>query len=219
MKSSYLPILLLLLACLSTSLTAQSIVASDYMQLGWQEFPVAGIDNLFIPYSNPSLLGTGNADGFSIVHLADEERFQKRYWLMLSSDGLAYVYERDHGKNYHLLATGSEALPAFILPNLYLGTNYRFADGEFKDGVFRSGITYRPHDAASIAFTLENPMHSRPFYRAGFATRPLAFVPSIQDYRLELSADFNYSYLDADGYKVKKPILGINTQILDGIKL
>ncbi|MDY0319587.1 MAG: signal peptide peptidase SppA [Candidatus Cloacimonadaceae bacterium] len=219
MKSSYLPILLLLLACLSTSLTAQSIVASDYMQLGWQEFPVAGIDNLFIPYSNPSLLGTGNADGFSIVHLADEERFQKRYWLMLSSDGLAYVYERDHGKNYHLLATGSEALPAFILPNLYLGTNYRFADGEFKDGVFRSGITYRPHDAASIAFTLENPMHSRPFYRAGFSTRPLAFVPSLQDYRLELSADFNYSYLDADGYKVKKPILGINTQILDGIKL
>ncbi|MCK9557930.1 MAG: signal peptide peptidase SppA [Candidatus Cloacimonetes bacterium] len=223
MKRAFLPFMLLSILLASTSAFAQnpanSIANADYMQLGWQEFPIAGIDNLFIPYSNPSLLGTGNANGIGLVHLADKERFQKRYWLMLNGDNLAYTYERDHGKNYHLLATGFEALPAYILPNLYLGTNYRFADGGFEDGVFRSGITYRPHDSSSLAFTLENPMHDRPFYRAGVAVRPLVFVDQMADYRLELSADINYSYMETEGYKIKKPILGINTQVLDGVKL
>jgi hypothetical protein len=79
-----------------------------------------------------------------MVHLADEEQFQKRYWLMLNTDGLAYAYERDHGVQYHMLAAGSEILPAHILPNLYLGTNYRWRDGDFDSGVFRSAVTYRP---------------------------------------------------------------------------
>lgn len=219
MKSSYLYLLLMLLMCAFCTLSAQNIPDMDYMQLGWQEFPIAGIDNIFIPYSNPSLLATGSADGFAMVHLADEDRFQKRYWLMFNAGSTAYTYERNHGKNIHLIATGFEALPAHILPNLYLGTNYRFEDGGFKDGVFRSGITYRPHNSASLAFTLENPMHDRPFYRGGVAMRPFALIPMVADHRLELSADVNYSYLDADGYKIKKPIIGINTQLLDGVKI
>ncbi|MFA5484308.1 MAG: signal peptide peptidase SppA [Candidatus Cloacimonadaceae bacterium] len=223
MKRAFLPILFTALLLASSAAFAQnpsnSISNADYMQLGWQEFPIASIDNLFIPYSNPSLLGTGNADGIGLVHLADKERFQKRYWLMLNAGNLAYSYERDHGTNYHMLATGFEALPAHVLPNLYLGTNYRFTDGGFEDGTFRSGLSYRPHDSASMAFTLENPMHDRPFYRAGLAIRPFVFLDNVADYRMELSADMNYSYWDADGYKLKKPILGINTQVLDGIKL
>jgi protease-4 len=219
MKSSYRSLLILLLICLSANLAAQSIPASDYMQLGWQEFPIAAIDNVFIPYSNPSLLATGNANGIALAHLADEDQFKKRYWLMLNSGNMAYSFERDHGQNYHMLATGFEALPAYLLPNLYLGTNYRFAEGSFEDGVFRSGITYRPHDFASIAFTLENPIHSRPFYRGGIALRPFALMDQVADYRMELSLDMNYSYLDADGYQAKKPILGLGTQIVDGIKI
>jgi protease-4 len=219
MKSSYLPLLLMLLLCVLSTLGAQNIADMDYMQMGWQEFPIAGIDNVFIPYSNPSLIATGHADGIALVHLADEDRFQKRYWLMLNAGNLAYTYERNQSKGYHLIGTGFEALPAHILPNLYLGTNYRFADGSVEDGTFRSGVTYRPHNSASLAFTLENPMHDRPFYRGGLALRPLAMIPAIADYRLELSADLNYSYLSADGYKIKKPILGINTQLVDGVKL
>ncbi|MCK9332880.1 MAG: signal peptide peptidase SppA [Candidatus Cloacimonetes bacterium] len=222
MKSSYLPLLvipMLLICSLAFAQSKSDLSSEDSIQLGWQEFPIAAIDNAFIPFSNPSLLGTGNADGFSMVYLADDERFQKRYWLLFNSGPIAYAYERNHGKNFHLLATGFEALPSHILPNLYLGTNYRFADGSFDDGVFRSGFTYRPHAATSFAATIENPMHSKPFYRGGVALRPFAFTGRVADYRLELSADLNYSYLDADKYKTKKPILGINTQVLDGVKL
>ncbi|MDD4666558.1 MAG: signal peptide peptidase SppA [Candidatus Cloacimonetes bacterium] len=212
--------LVLGLICLSAMLCSQNIQDSDYMQLGWQEFPIAGIDNLFIPYSNPSLLGTGNANGLGMVHLADEEQFQKRYWLMLNTDGLAYAYERDHGVQYHMLAAGSEILPAHILPNLYLGTNYRWRDGDFDSGVFRSAVTYRPHDFTSLAMTLENPMESRPYYRAGIALRPFVFTDRINDYRLELSLDLNYSkWGSEDDYELRSPIIGINTQLVDGLKL
>ncbi len=211
--------LLLLFAfmLLGGSLLAQA--APEVMQLGWQEFPIAGIDNLFIPYANPSLIGTGNANGLSLVHLADEDHFVKRYWLMFKTDGLAYTYERDHGKNYHMFATGFELLPAHILPNLYVGTNYRFLEGEADDGAFRSGVTYRPWDFSSFAFTWDNPMKGKPFYRGGLALRPFALTDLVADHRLELSADVNYSYIYGKDYEVKKPILGINTQLLDGVKI
>jgi len=211
--------LLLAITCAACYLSAQSISSQDYKQLGWQEFPIAGIDNLFIPYSNPSLLGTGNANGLGMVHLADEEQFQKRYWLMLNADGMAYAYERDHGVQHHMLAMGSEILPAHIFPNLYLGTNYRWLDGDFDNGVFRSAATYRPHDFASMAMTLENPMESRPYYRAGIALRPFVFTDRINDYRLELSLDLNYAKWTEDEYELKSPIIGINTQLIDGLKL
>ena len=113
MKRSFLPSVFTALLLARSAAFAQnpsnSISNADYMQLGWQEFPIASIDNLFIPYSNPSLLGTGNADGIGLVHLADKERFQKRYWLMLNAGNLAYSYDRDHGTNYHMLATGFDA--------------------------------------------------------------------------------------------------------------
>jgi protease-4 len=216
--------LLLLFAflLLGGSLLAQT--APNPMQLGWQEFPIAGIDNLFIPYANPSLIGTGNASGISLVHLANEDQFEKHYWLMYKSNGLSYAYERDHGKNYHMLGTGFELLPAHILPNLYVGTNFRFENGEGEYGTFRSGITYRPADFGSFAFTWDNPLKGSPFYRGGLALRPFAFTDRIADYRLELSADVNYSHIDGEGnysadYEFKKPILGFNTQILDGVKI
>jgi len=220
-------VLLLAFLLIGGSLLAQS--TPETMQLGWQEFPIAGIDNLFIPYSNPSLIGTGNSNGLSLVHLADEEQFVKRYWLMMKTDGLFYAYERDHGKNYHMFGTGFELLPAHILPNLYVGTNFRFLEGEGENGTFRSGVTYRPTDYSSFAFTWENPLkdspsNGKPFYRGGLALRPFAFTNMIADYRLELSADVNYSHIDGEGnyskdYEFKKPILGLNTQILDGVKL
>lgn len=211
-------LLLFTFLLLGGSLLAQTVPSA--MQLGWQEFPIAGIDNLFIPYANPSLIGTGNASGLSLVHLANEEQFEKHYWLMYKSNGLSYAYERDHGTDYHMFGTGFELLPAHILPNLYVGTNFRFENGEGKYGTFRSGVTYRPTDYGSFAFTWDNPLKGKPFYRGGLAVRPFAFTDKIADYRLELSADVNYSYIYSnEGYEMKKPILGLNTQILDGVKL
>ena len=201
-------------------LAASSLYAQlDYKQMGWQEFPIAAIDNLFIPYSNPSLLATGNADGFGIVHMMDEEQFVKRYWLMLNLGGGGYAFERDHGTNYHMFSLGTELFPANILPNLYAGTNYRFSEGNFDSGVFRSAVSYRPTNYASLAFTWDNPMNDKPFYRFGAALRPFAFTPNIKDHRLELSVDVNYSKVLGGDYEMGDPIIGVGTQILDGLKI
>lgn len=207
----------LMLACLA-GLQAQPVFDGSKVMMGYQEFPIASVDNLFIPFSNPSLLGTNNANGIGLAWLNDDYKWKKHYWLFANSEGLSYIYERDHGQNYHTLATGFEALPAHILPNLYLGTNYRWHEGDFEDGLFRSGATYRPNDAASLAFTWDNPMGGTPYYRGGIAVRPLTWVPGIEDYRLELSADVNYGK-DGEDYKFFKPILGAQTQIMDGLKL
>ncbi|MDD2229482.1 MAG: signal peptide peptidase SppA [Candidatus Cloacimonetes bacterium] len=210
-----------------TKLTFLMLVLSIGSVLGAQtvanglnafDFPIAGIDNMFIPISNPSLIGTGNAEGLGIAHLNVEDEWQKNYWLFLNSDGLSYIYERNNGKNYHTLATGSEFLPAYIFPNLYLGTNYRWHNEDFKEGSFRSGVSYRPTDYASLAFTWDNPYEKSPLYRAGLAVRPFAFTNAVADYRLELTADMNYAK-DIKDYETYKPVLGIQTQILDGLML
>jgi len=222
MKRTCKNFLFITIMLLSGSLFAQA----DLMQLGWQEFPIAGVDNLFIPYSNPSLIATGNANGLGLVHLADDEQFVKRYWLMLNTKALNYAYERDHGTNIHMFATGTELLPPHILPNLYVGAHYRFQEGEADSGNIRSGITYRPHDLASLAMTLDNTLDMKPSYRFGAALRPFVLTDRIPDYRLELSADINFSKLDMnsaalylDKYELKSPVFGINTQIVDGVKI
>lgn len=187
--------------------------------LGEQDFPVAAIDNLFIPYANPSLLGNQIGEGISMVHHLDDQQFQKQYWLMFNSSGLGYVFERHNSQNYHLFGLGSEAFDAHILPNLYLGTNYRFAQGSPKDGTFRSALTYRPHNSTSVAFTLDNPINDSPSYHGGIAVRPFAFTDKIANHRLELSADLDYCKNDDREYGIDNLLVGVNTQVLDGLKI
>ncbi len=207
--------LILWLGC--SLLSAQPVFNGSKVMLGYQEFPIASIDNMFIPFSNPSLLGTGNANGIGLAYLNDDAKWQKHYWLFANGDGLSYIYERDHGKNYHTLATGFEVFPAHLLPNLYAGTNYRWGDGGFDEGLFRSGITYRPYDAASLAFTWDNPLGGKPYYRTGLALRPLAMLTSMEAHRLELSIDANYAEGEEGDYKFFKPILGAQTELMDGL--
>jgi len=214
-RFSLLFLMLLAIGALSADPTAQN---PGY--LGYQEFPIAGVDNMFATFSNPSLLGTGNLEGLGIAHFNDNERWQRHYWLFLNTDFLSYVYERDHGVNFHTLATGSEVFPAHIMPNLYMGTNYRWKGDDYGKGDFRSGFTYRPHNSTSLAFTWDNPYQEEPYYRFGMAVRPLAFVPSLADHRLEFSLDLNYSRWQGDtDYELKKPVIGISTQLLDGLKI
>lgn len=224
MKRRCLLFSFLIIILMFSNLTAKTDLSA--MQMGWQEFPLAAVDNLFIPYSNPSLLATGNANGLGIVNLADEDKFVKHYWLMLNSDFLSYSFERDHDKNYHMIAAATELLPRYIHPNIYVGANFRFEENNADYGTFRSALTYRPHDFASVAFALDNPLKMKPSYRFGLALRPFVFTDKVADYRLELSADINYSKLDKnsdavylDDYEIKSPVLGINTQLLDGVKM
>ncbi|MBW6514004.1 MAG: signal peptide peptidase SppA [Candidatus Syntrophosphaera sp.] len=192
------------------------------VNLGSLAFPSASIDNLFVPIANPSLLGTGTGSGLGWAHMFDENEFQKHYWFFANLDYLSYVYEYtqdgDKSVNFHTLATGMEFLPRHILPNLYTGANYRWKNNEFGKGAWRTAVTYRPHASSSIAFNWDNPYKEAPQYHAGLAFRPLAFVKSARDYRLELSADMDYSKEEGE-YGFRNPVLGINTRVFDGLNL
>ena len=50
--------------------------------------------------------------------------------------------------------------------------------------------------------------------------RPFTLLPSIADHRLELTLDMNYSLPDSsEAYKFMKPIIGAQTQIMDGVRI
>lgn len=209
--------MLLMLNCVC--LFAQPVSTSE-MLMGYQEFPIAAVDNMFMPFSNPSLLGTGTVNGIGLAHLNDDEVWKRHYWLFANLDGLSYIYERAEGQDFHTLAMGEELLPAHVLPNLYVGANYRWQSDKFEEGLIRSAVSYRPHNLASLAFTWDNPYKRKPYYRFGTALRPFTLLPSIADHRLELTLDMNYSLPDSsDAYKFMKPIIGAQTQIMDGVRI
>ena len=190
---------------------------------GWMGLPIANTDNLFTPFVNPALMGTFSDDGLGWAHLWDGNKLRDRYWLIANLEGLSYNYEYDKettGKsvNRHMLALGNELMPAHILPNLYGGTSYGWTNNRFGKGAWRSGFAYRPLNAASLAFTWDNPYQAAPAYRFGAAVRPLALVPGMKGYRLELSADLDYRKNPGD-YELLKPTLGLQTQLLDGLNL
>lgn len=215
---------LLLLLLLPVFATAQTSPDWRYVNLRDLDFATASQDNLFAPLVNPSLLATDGANGLGWSDVWMDGKMKAHYWLFANLDGLSYVYEynRDiHNKSFnnHTLALGSELFPAHILPNLYAGTGYSWTNNKFRKGAFRTALTYRPHDSASLALRLDNPYQGAPAYHAGLALRPLAFVPRIADYRLELSADLDYSKDEAGDYGFRAPVLGINTQVLDGLNI
>lgn len=220
MKKAFITLTILLLLLICAYGQAQTTVNNDPVILSEQDFSIANTDNMFAPVSNPALIGTGTYGGLGLAYLNDEKEWQNHYWIFLNSDYLSYIFERDHNENLHTLAIGSEVFPAYILPNLYAGTNYHWSEGNFDNGIFRSGITYRPHNSTSLAFTWDNPMHNSPYYRLGLAFRPFAFSDALADYRLEISVDANYARVGNDkDYELKKPVLGMQTQILDGLKI
>lgn len=188
------------------------------MNLEYFDIPSATADDMFSPLINPSLLGTGKPEGLGWVHLNDNEKWQDHYWFFANMQGISYVYEHNEGVDHHSFASGTEFLPRHILPNLYVGSSYGWTNNKTGKGSFRSAVTYRPHDAASLAFRWDNPYKDRPAYHSGMALRPLALAGMKKDYALELSADLDYSY-DGTEYGMDKPTFGVNTQILDGLIL
>ncbi len=187
--------------------------------LDTQDLPIASTDNMFAPYANPALLGTGSVGGTGWAHAIQNSKLQNQYWFFANLDGLSYVYENSYATSKHNLAAGWELFPRHILPNLYGGTSYKWKNSSFGKGSFRSGLMYRPHNSTSVAFTWDNPYHASPAYHAGISLRPLAFISPQNDYRVEGSLDLNYSKGGDGSYQMLKPSLGINTQLLDGINL
>lgn len=214
---------LLLLLSLPAIVCAQTPAWQD-LDLTGLDHPTASIDNLFIPLANPSLLGTGHASGLGWAHTLADWKFRQHYWIFANLDNLSYTYEytkdgADNGMSFHTLALGTEMLPRNILPNLYLGTHYRWANGDIGHGDWRSALTYRPHGSTSLALRLDNPYQQSPAYHAGAALRPLAFVKGIRDERLELSADIDYDKDGGSGYGFNDLVVGAHTRIVDGLNI
>ena len=223
MKPSLWSLALLLilpvLACAQAS-------ATDWngLDLTDMDYPTASIDNLFIPLANPSLLGTGHASGLGWAQTLDDWKFRKHYWLFANLDNLSYNYEytkddADNGVNFHTLALGTELLGKEVLPNLYAGTHYRWKNSHIRKGEWRSALTYRPHASTSLALRLDHPYQQSPVYHAGLSIRPLAFVKSIQDHRLELSADIDYDKDGGSDYGFNDLVVGAHTRLLDGLNI
>ncbi|MDZ4182870.1 MAG: S49 family peptidase, partial [Candidatus Cloacimonadaceae bacterium] len=144
-------------------------------------------------------------------------KLQNHYWFIANLEGISYMYENNDRTSYHTFGWGTELFPAHLMPNLYVGTAYKWMNGDYDKGTYRSGVTYRPTNSASLAMTWDNPYKAAPAYRFGAAVRPLAFVPSIRDNRIELSADFDYAKNTERDYELKKPTFGINTELINGI--
>ncbi len=179
---------------------------------------IATTDNLFAPVVNPALIGTESPQGIGWAQLIDKKDIQNHYWILANMDGLSYIYEYNNGSNVHNIALGSEMFEPHVFRNLYFGSSYIWNNSSFEEGSFKTGLAYRPHNSASIAMTLDHPYKSSPGYRVGFGIRPFSFVPTINDYRAELTLDLPYHKVDGD-YEMLSPTIGLNTQIVDGIRL
>jgi protease-4 len=207
-------------------LSAGFLAAQTTDYIGALNHSIATTDNFMSPLVNPAALGYGNAGGVGWMHLVKKDKWQDHYWLLLNTDGLSYVYEKDEvwknggwrDQSVHTLATGSETFTAFKLPNLYTGLSYKWINNKFNEGNFRTGVLYRPANFASLGFTLDNPHKASPSYQFGLGVRPLGFVSKDNAYRLELSADLKYSKEDGD-YTMFKPTLGVKTQLLPGVMI
>ncbi|MDP2174178.1 MAG: signal peptide peptidase SppA [Candidatus Cloacimonadaceae bacterium] len=209
---------ILTLLCLSLAFGfafAQS--TSEPIDLGASDLPIASIDNIFIPFANPSLLGTTHARGVGWAQVIVDRKLQKHYWLIANMEGISYLYENNERTSNHTIGWGTEVFPAHLMPNLYMGTAYKWTNDKYAEGALRSGVTYRPLNAMSFAMTWDNPHKAAPQYRFGAAIRPLALATFVKDHRVELSADFNYVKDSQTAYEFQKPTLGFNTELLNGI--
>lgn len=215
------PLFSLLIMLLFTAVVGLHGQPANRVDLTIEEmnFPSASSDNMFAPYANPALLGTGNIGGMGWAHAVQNDKLQNQYWFFANLNGLSYIYENRYDVSKHDLAAGWKLAPDHVMPNLYGGTSYKWTNSAFGKGSFKSGLLYRPNNTASLALTLENPYKASPSYGAGLSLRPLALLLPDEDYRLEASVDAVYTK-GADGtYEMLKPVIGVNTQLLDGVNL
>jgi len=212
---------LLLMFCASTGLMAQSVnVEADSL-----DFPIAAMDDQFIPYGNPSLLGTGLTGGLGFAQNYDSTDWTKQHWLFYNGQNFSYVYENREDVSYHNFAVGSPLAERGLLRNVYWGTRYSWRNSATNEGWWRSGLTLRPHNSTSLAMVWDNPYRTSPTYKAGVALRPLNWLVPQHSYRLEVSGDISYRKIaDEDDpsvldYGFTNPVIGVNTQIMDGLKI
>lgn len=173
---------------------------------------IAETDNFMAAKVNPAAMGVGNSGGTTFLGTYDEDGFYDDiYSIFFNFDNFAYVLDQYGRSSSHRLALSAPM--AGLIPNLYLGTSWDWDNKYFKEGELSESILFRPTDFLSIGTVVNNVFNDERNYDFGVAVRPLFFDSKWTD-RLTVSADMNY-----DGEETSKPVLGLQTEILDGIKL
>ncbi|MCF7859258.1 MAG: signal peptide peptidase SppA [Candidatus Cloacimonetes bacterium] len=174
--------------------------------------PIAATDNFMAMKVNPAAMGFGNAGGVSFIGNYDKEGlFEDYYSLIIAGDNLGYVLDRVGDNNYHRLAISSRN--SVVINNLYLGLAWDWKNKFIKQGDISESILFRPVDHFSFGAVAHGFFDANTTYDFGFAVRPVFFNSDLTD-RFTLSADINYDRND-----FSKPILGVQTELFDGIKL
>ncbi len=173
---------------------------------------IASTDNFMAPIVNPAAMGFGNASGISFIGNYDEEGiFEDYYSVIIGGDNFGYVLDRVGNDNFHRLAMSS--FNSEFLPNVYLGLSWDWKNKYFKDGDIKESILIRPDDYVSFAAVVHGFFKEETTYDFGVAVRPMFFDSNWTD-RITISADTNF-----DMEYFTKPVVGLQTEILDGIKL
>ena len=182
---------------------------------GFAYTSIAATDNFMAAKINPAALSVGNAEGVTFLGNYDKDGlFEDWYSIMINTDAFAYVLDRMGKNNYHKLAISSNN-PMFT-PNLYTGTAWDWKNKHFKKGHLSQSFLYRPANFLSLATVINNLFEKDDVnFDLGAAIRPIMFSESFLN-RITLSADANYDYEDSDW---KKPVVGIQTELVDGIQL
>ena len=182
---------------------------------GFAYTSIAATDNFMAAKVNPAALSVGNAGGVTYLQNYDEDGlFEDWYSIMINTDKFAYILDQMGNNNYHKIALSSNN-PMFA-PNLYSGTAWDWKNKHFKKGHLSQSFLYRPANFLSLATVINNLFEKNNVnFNLGAAVRPIMFSESFLN-RITFSADTNYDYDDSDW---KKPVVGIQTELVDGIQL
>jgi len=171
-------------------------------------FPTATTDDFLATKVNPAALGFGNATGMGYLHSFQDKHMQKNWALFLNLKSLGYCYEKMDSTELHTLSDGSK-----LAKNIYFGTDYVWKPAGFWKGDWGLYFLTRPWDFLSIAGSWRNISKKNESYTMGFGLRPIR-VKGRFCYKISLTCDATYS-----NKEWRKPIVGIQTQFLNGVHL
>ena len=170
--------------------------------------PTATTDDFLATKVNPAALGFGNAGGVGYLHSFQDKHMQKNWALFLNLKSLGYCYEKMDSTELHTLSDGSR-----IAKNIYFGSDYVWKPAGFWKGNWGLYFLTRPWDFLSIAGSWRNISKNNESYTMGFGLRPIR-VKGRFCYKISLTCDATYS-----NKEWRKPIVGIQTQFLNGVHL
>ncbi len=189
-------------------------LSAEVLEPNYMQLPLAATDGLLSAKINPSAFAFKNAAGVGFIYYYDEDQkiVDDKYSFIINLGNLGYNLERENKLNIHSmnLATG-------ITKNLYLGTTYRWKEGNFSSGDIIESLLYRPFDFLSLGAVYNRVWEPNYNIRLGAALRPVYLQGNFWD-RLTMTADIVYE----DNQFVtdwQKPVFGIQTEFIDGISI